>query len=201
MALSNIECHPVESEEVGFCLPLSAQSIGTYGFPLYRFPKLYHLDTVLLTKLFVCIVFVSSVYKFRVFHIGNFPSFVTYSRSLFQTSSSIKQATFSISNPFGIVDVTYIEIDSLDISVVRLLKYYLDLRLLATLLYIFRGYLIVLHYWALCVSYQNDSRNTIIPTIFTHPSLRVLISRDITRPQQVTYLSSMPCRPTHTLIR
>lgn len=48
----------------------------------------------------------------------------------------------------------------------------------------------------LCVSYQNDFHNTIIPIIFTHPSLRVL-PPDITRSPQVTYLSSIPCRP-HT---
>lgn len=40
----------VESEEVGFRLPLSAQSIGIYGFPVYRFPIWYHLDTVLRRK-------------------------------------------------------------------------------------------------------------------------------------------------------
>ncbi|MDD5013846.1 MAG: hypothetical protein PHW73_01935, partial [Atribacterota bacterium] len=40
----------VESEEVGFRLPLSAQSIGTYSFPVYRFPIWYHLDTVLRRK-------------------------------------------------------------------------------------------------------------------------------------------------------
>ena len=133
----------VESEKVGFCLPLSAQSIGTYSFPVYRFSIWNHLDTVLLTVLFVCIVFVSSVYKFRVFLLRSFPSFVTYSRSLFQTSSSIKQAAFPINHPFGMVNATYIEIDSLDVSVVRPLKYYSALQLLATLLHTFRGYLIV----------------------------------------------------------
>jgi len=40
----------VESEEVGYCLPLSAQSIGTYSFPVYRFPIWHHLDTVLRRK-------------------------------------------------------------------------------------------------------------------------------------------------------
>ena len=50
MALNITEFHPVESEEVGFRLPLSAQSIGTYGFPVYRFPIWYHTDTVLRRK-------------------------------------------------------------------------------------------------------------------------------------------------------
>lgn len=48
-----------------------------------------------------------------------------------------------MNHPFGMVNATYIEIDSLDVSVVRPLKYYSALRLLATLLYTFRGYLIV----------------------------------------------------------
>ena len=95
------------------------------------------------------------------------------------------------------VNATYIKIGSLDVSVVRPLKYYSTLRLLATLLLHISGlpYSVTL-LDVVCFLTEWFPQHYHSDYIYPH-ILKGVTFPDITRPPQVTYLSSIPCRP-HT---